>query len=276
MPIVSIVKGEDPYIRTMKALEMLDDLDLPAQARVLVKFNLAPYFLFHERWTGVDPRAVHAIVDFLKNHGMGDIVVGEGPAAGEKVSAGFEDCGYTALCRDLGLRLVDLDAEEGVDVSIPDGKVLRSVKIAKTAAERDFCISVAVLRVHSLCLVSLCMKNLMGILTPPKGFMHDQFGEKICDLCSLIKPKLSVIDGSIGQEGRGPPDAGPIRMDVTVAGIDVVAVDAVGAAIMGLQPERVPYLKRAQERGLGTCDLGKIQIVGEPIESVRRPFKIPF
>jgi uncharacterized protein (DUF362 family) len=51
-------------------------------------------------------------------------------------------------------------------------------------------------------------------------------------------------------------------MDVTVACIDVVAVDAVGAAIMGLQPEQVLYLKRAQERGLGTCDLGKIQIVG--------------
>ena len=128
---------------------------------------------------------------------------------------------------------------------------------------------------YALYRISMYMKNLMDILTPPKGFMHDQFGEKICDLCSLIKPKLSVIDGSIGQEGRGPPDAGSIRMDVTVACIDVVAVDAVGAAIMGLQPEQVPYLKRAQERGLGTCDLGKIQIVGEAHRDGSTSFQDP-
>jgi len=65
-------------------------------------------------------------------------------------------------------------------------------------------------------------------------------------------------------------------MNLVIAGSDPVAVDAVGAAVMGIPPEKVKHLRLAEERGLGTCDLKQIAILGEPIEKVKREFRTSF
>jgi uncharacterized protein (DUF362 family) len=63
-----------------------------------------------------------------------------------------------------------------------------------------------------------------------------------------------------------------VEMDLVIAGIDPVAVDSVGAAVIGIDPQEVKHLRFAEER-LGTCDLKRIKILGELLESVRRMFK---
>jgi uncharacterized protein (DUF362 family) len=62
-------------------------------------------------------------------------------------------------------------------------------------------------------------------------------------------------------------------MNIVIAGTDPVAVDAVGAAVMDIPPEKVKHLRLAEERGLGTCDLKKIEMLGEPIEKVKKKFR---
>jgi len=62
-------------------------------------------------------------------------------------------------------------------------------------------------------------------------------------------------------------------MDLVIAGTDPVAVDAVGAAVMGIDPAEVEHLVLAEKKGLGTCNLQKIEILGEKIENVRRKFR---
>ena len=53
----------------------------------------------------------------------------------------------------------------------------------------------------------------------------------------------------------------------------LVAVDAVGASVMGVQPSRVKHLVLCQEKGLGTCDLSEISILGQTIEETKKEFK---
>jgi uncharacterized protein (DUF362 family) len=62
-------------------------------------------------------------------------------------------------------------------------------------------------------------------------------------------------------------------MDLVIAGVDPVAVDAVGAAVMGIPVEEVKHLQYAEEKGLGTCRLDQIEIVGEPLDKVKRRFR---
>jgi uncharacterized protein (DUF362 family) len=81
-----------------------------------------------------------------------------------------------------------------------------------------------------------------------------------------------VIDGIIAGEGH-ETSGNPVEMNLVIAGTDPVAVDAVGAAVMGISPESVKHLRLAEESGLGTCDLKRIRVVGEPIEKVRKKFK---
>jgi len=51
-----------------------------------------------------------------------------------------------------------------------------------------------------------------------------------------------------------------------------VAVDAVGSAVMSVPLEDVKHLLLAEKKGLGTCQLANITVLGEPIEAVRRKF----
>jgi len=58
-----------------------------------------------------------------------------------------------------------------------------------------------------------------------------------------------------------------------VKGDDPVAVDAVGAVVMGFDPRKAKHLLLAARKGLGVCDLNKIRILGEPVEKVKKNFK---
>jgi len=81
-----------------------------------------------------------------------------------------------------------------------------------------------------------------------------------------------VIDGIIAGEVY-ETSGNPVEMNLIIAGRDPVAVDAVGAAVIGIPPEDVKHLSLAEKKGLGTCDLNQIEIIGEPIERVRKKFK---
>lgn len=50
-------------------------------------------------------------------------------------------------------------------------------------------------------------------------------------------------------------------MDLLIAASDMVAVDIISTAIMGIDPEEVKYLQLAAECGLGVSDLNKIEIL---------------
>jgi uncharacterized protein (DUF362 family) len=55
-------------------------------------------------------------------------------------------------------------------------------------------------------------------------------------------------------------------MGVAIAGENMVTTDTVSTAIMGINPEKVKYLKLAEKQGLGIATLSNIIIVGEKIE----------
>jgi uncharacterized protein (DUF362 family) len=114
---------------------------------------------------------------------------------------------------------------------------------------------------------------MMGALAS-KGSMHrgTSLSENIADLASVLKPRLAVIDGIIAGEGH-ETSGDPVPMNLVIAGTDPVAVDAVGATVMGIAPEDVKHLLLAEKKGLGTCQLANITVLGEPIEAVKRKFR---
>jgi uncharacterized protein (DUF362 family) len=87
-----------------------------------------------------------------------------------------------------------------------------------------------------------------------------------------VLPQISVVDGFVGMDREGPRRGRPVPLRTVIAGTDAVAVDAVACAVMGFDPGRVGYLQAAQRAGLGVADLARITVVGDSIESVRRPF----
>ena len=75
----------------------------------------------------------------------------------------------------------------------------------------------------------------------------------------------------------------PNHPGLLVAGTNCVCTDAVATALMGLDPSArrgtAPFedcdnhLLLAQEFGVGTCDLKRIEVAGTPISQALYPFR---
>jgi len=269
---VAIVKGTNPQDMTVKALEMADAVEALQKVKpVLIKPN---YINASHPSTGIttDSRVIEGVVEFLKLHRIEEVVIGEGSGFADTFKA-FEVAGVDKVAEKWKVKLVDLNNDEFVEVRPVNPLALKQVKIARTALESTI-ISVPKLKLHRMAGVTLNLKNMMGAVTP-KGSIHNPLSEKIVDLASIVKPSVAVIDGIIAGEGHETSGA-PVEMDLVIAGQDPVAVDAVGAAVMGIPPGSVKHLRLADEKGLGTCDLEQIQILGEPIEKVKKTFRTSF
>jgi uncharacterized protein (DUF362 family) len=271
MSLVAIVKGEDPVETAVGALERVrSDVEnaLSLKRPVLIKPN---YINSKHPSTGIttDGRVVEGIVKFLKDLKVKEIMIGEGSGFGDTFEA-FKVAGVDAVAERWGVKLVDFNRDEFAEICPPNSLSLKRVKVAKTPL-RSTIISVPKLKLHRLAGVTLSLKNMMGALAS-KGVMHDgHLSENIVDLASILKPSVSVVDGIIAGEGHETSE-NPVKMDLVIAGTDPVAVDAVGAAVMGIRPAEVKHLVLAEKKGLGTCNLRKITVVGERIRNVRRKF----
>ncbi len=269
MPTVSIVKGDNPQNITVKALEMVEGyMAISKEKPVLIK----PNFLNAKHpSTGIttDSRIVEGVVKYLKQNKVKEIMIGEGSGYADTFEA-FKNAGVDTVANKWNVQLVDLNKDEFVEVRPTNPLSLKKVKIAKTALESTI-ISVPKLKLHRIANVSLSLKNMMGVMTP-KGSMHSHLNINIADLASIVKPRIAVIDGIIAGEGHESSED-PVEMNLVVVGKDPVAVDAVGAAVMGVPPEDVKHIRFAVEKGLGISDLNQIKILGESIESVKKKFR---
>jgi len=276
MPSVVIMKGENPVETTVNALKLIEaDIDRAlaesGKKQILIKPN---YINSKHPSTGIttDSRVIEGVVKFLKTSKItSDIIVGEGSGFADTFQA-FKVAGVDVVADRWGVKLVDLNKDEFVEVQVPDPLCLKRVRVAKTALE-SVIISVPKLKPHRIATVTLSLKNMMGALAS-KGSMHrgTSLSENIADLASVLKPSLAVIDGIIAGEGH-ETSGDPVPMNLIIAGTDPVAVDAVGAAVMDIAPEDVKHLLMAEKKGLGTCRLANITVLGEPIEAVKRKFR---
>ena len=271
---VAIVRGTDPYGTTKQALEFVrDEVIVEPDDRVLIKPNcVSP----KSPDTGVttDSKVVEPIIEFLREKGVHDIVIGEGGNPGTNKT--FRITGLKDLADRQGVELVNLNKDKWEESPIPGSVAMDKVKIARTVLESDRIINVPKLKIHHMAQVTLSLKNLMGVVVDKRGqLMHHRLTEKIVDLASLFKPALNVVDGIVGAE-MDEVVGSPVKSNVIIAGVDMVSVDTIGSAVMGLDPLTVKHVQQAAGRGLAISCLNHIDVLGDSIESVCRKFSTEY
>lgn len=269
---VALVRGEDPLETTYKALDLIKaNMFFSSDDKVLIKPN---YIVANKPEYGevTDPKVVEAVSTYLLNHGVHSITIGEGGLGSDTADRAFKLLGLVDFTAKYGFKLVNLNLDDYVEVNLPNALRLKSIRIAKTALSCNAIVSIPKLKVHRLATVTLSVKNLMGTLHD-KGVMHSHIHEKLIDLFRALKPRLAVVDGIIAGEG-GEIGSIPVKMGVIIAGNDLIAVDAVSAAIMGFNPMSIEYIRKAHEMKLGIGDLNSIEVVGGSISEVKREFRI--
>ena len=269
---VALVKGERGHEPVFKALDLMNyETALSGWSTVLIKVN----FITVKTWdTGAttDPIVVEAIIERLKNLNV-KIYVVESDATMTSADKAFEATGMREMAQRNGVECINLrHVKDRVKIDVPNGETLNSVTVPRIVTESAI-ISAAKLKTHMSTKVTLGMKNMFGLLPDKlKAKYHAQgISKVVVDVNTVLKSSLTVIDGFVGMEGRGPSDGKPVKMDLIMAGKDIVATDATASRVMGFDPHEISHIRRAYEKGLGNID--DIEILGEKLENVTRTFQ---
>lgn len=229
-----------------------------------------------EKCANTHPEIVKAIARLVLETGANP-VIGDGPpptiGSAAKVA---EKCGVAEVAREMGIKIVEF---EPVEVKHSQGNFFKNFTIGKAVLEADKIINLPKLKTHSFAFLTLAVKNIFGCIpgarktqwhmrTSQQG--SEYFAGMLLDLCTLINPVLSVVDGIFSMEGeKGPISGKPKKLGLIISGTNALAVDAVIAEVLGVQPEQFPELKVALNKDYETVDLNEIEVLGEPIEKVK-------
>ncbi|MEA4907351.1 MAG: DUF362 domain-containing protein [Chloroflexi bacterium] len=279
-----------------KAMELtlgsVDNLIKPGQ-NVLIKPNLA-FNAPPESYAVVDPRTVEAVTRYFKqNSKAGRVVVGDNPSLGKHVgraNIAFKTSGMEEAARLGGAdEVIYFDEQPTVDVDVPTGKAFKKYKVFKPFLDADVVINLPKMKVHLAKTVTLGLANWQGIgpnYHPSqdgidgKGLHMWQQGQhrndinaKVVDEYRIRKADWTIIDGVIAMEGQGPHAGEPVEMNMIVAGVDTVAVDAVAGWVMGFETDEISAIRMAYTEGLGERRMDYIDHVGVDPASVRRFFR---
>jgi uncharacterized protein (DUF362 family) len=206
----------------------------------------------------------------------------------------FGGTSYRQLIEELGREhpsirfdIVDLTEDETIALqppgsSSPGRQAPVVYDYPATLVVCDKLITVAPFSTSSWTEVSLTLGSYFGALPSTR---HDRLSEiphgpenpreLLVDLFSLRPADYAILGGEWGLEGDGPygPDAGTVHHNLVLGGASAVAVDAVGAAIMGFDPATIKHLKSAVRRGFGITDTDSVWTRGNEIDEAKRPFR---
>jgi len=282
MTVVSIVRAENVPTAVREAVKLAGGLTIKDGDNVLIKPNAknqAPpgYGIV------TDVAVIEPIVEMSMEKGAKRITIADGaayPSGSYHTISAFETMGVTKLAKKWGLDLVDLNSYDSVDLDVPEGLVLDRVRVGRAVTQADFLINVPVLKTHRGTLLSNCVKNIgVGVACREEKKRLHRLGidEGLLDVFSVVKPQFNVVDALVCIEGDGPnfPPGKPRPLGLVLAGEDSVAVDAVCARLIGVDPFEVKHLRLAHDRGIGVADLGQIEVLGERLEDVAAIFERP-
>jgi len=267
--------GDDPARNVRAAIEKLCG---PDGARtfvrpgdlVVIKPNIG-WPQVPEMGATVDPSVVRALVRLCREAGAGTVKVFDNTVAAS--SKCYEFSGIEAAAREAGAEAATCAPHRFRTLKFDDPRVKRIAEwpIYADALAADCLINVAAAKVHNLTYVTLCMKNLMGVLGGDRGKFHQEIDQNLADLAAMIRPTLSVLDATRvliagGPSGGRRDQAVPGR--TIVCGTSAVTVDAWAADPANLPWPRghhdlasVGHIALGAAAGLGMADPARIEVV---------------
>jgi uncharacterized protein (DUF362 family) len=208
-----------------------------------------------------NPDVVGTLVRLCKDAGAKTVKVGDNPC--HPARQAYRNSGITEATEAAGGKIVYLDSKRFKNMSL-GGKYLDEWPIYLEVAEADLVINVPILKHHGLTKVSMAMKNYMGVIGGNRSAWHQNMEDCVADITQFMKPKITVLDAVRVLTDHGPQDGDPEDVEVrglVAAGTDVVALDALGATLLGHDPAEIGYVAAAAERGLGTLDYASLNPV---------------
>ncbi len=260
LPEMVVAQGDDPRALVRATLDELGGIKrfVARGETVLVKPNIG-WDRTPEQAANTNPEVVAEVVRLCREAGAGRVIVTD------------VSCNDPRRCFSRS-GIAEAASREGAEVLLPDDRILKRVRLTGslgawsvlgpllTAAK---VINIPIAKHHSLCNVTLGMKNWLGILGGQRFWLHQDIHTSVVDLAEFARPALTIVDAYRILVRNGPTGGSLSDVELKktlIAGTDPVAVDAYAArTFWNLDARALPYLQIAQDRGLGRLDFEKVR-----------------
>jgi len=274
-PVAIIRAGSYSDDLVSRMLDGIKECRLDVRGKnVLLKPNLVEYDA--ATVVNTDARIVAAAYEVFRKLGAAKVTIGEGPGHRRDTLDLASDAKYRSTVERFEDHFVDLNRD---DVSlVKNFGQEREFYFSNTVLAADLIVSLAKMKTHHWAGVTLSMKNLFGLVPGsvygwPKNKLHYiGIPESVVALNRFFRNTFAIVDGVVGMEGDGPIQGTPKPLGALVLGRDLMAVDATCCRIMGVDPEKVEFLRQAAD--LGHVKREQIDQRGESIASVHSDFRL--
>jgi uncharacterized protein (DUF362 family)/Pyruvate/2-oxoacid:ferredoxin oxidoreductase delta subunit len=265
------------YTAVKRSIDLLGGMQAFVRpgARVLLKPNLVRS-MPPERAATTHPAVVTAVARLVIEAGGLPLIADSpgGPYSAGTLKSTYRRTGMEAAAEASGATL-NYDTG-GTQVPNTGGKVLHRLDVINPLLEVDAVINLPKLKTHNLTVLSMGVKNLFGLVPGAlKIGYHSKlvdrqlFCEGLLDLMLFVKPVLTVLDAIVCMEGEGPTGGDPRQIGAIVSGGDPLAIDTVGAALVGVDPLDVVTTRLAVARGLTSGNVEDLSVLGDSLEGLQ-------
>ena len=266
-PELALARNGEPaelVRRTLAALGGMARFVSPG-CRVVIKPNIG-WDRTPEQGANTHPEVVVALIELAREAGAREVKVMDHTCNDPRRC--YQRSGIEARAREAGAEVIHLREGRGTEMKI-GGQLLSTWPVHREVIETDVLINVPVAKHHSLCGVSLGMKNWLGAIDGRRNQLHQKIGQASAELAAFFRPALTVLDATRlllrnGPQGGDPADVSRPRL--LMAGIDPVAIEAFGAGLLQLTAEDLPQIALAEAQGLGKRDWDRPGLVTLDLE----------
>jgi len=260
-PDLAFVQGNSPAAITKEAIALLGGLNrfVAKGDVVMVKPNIG-WDRTPEMAACTNPEIIKTLVEMSLAAGAKKVVVMDNTT--NQAQRCYIRSGIQEAAKAAGADVPFVNPRRVKKMAIK-GEWLKEWEVIQDFVEVDKIINVPIVKHHSLCRATLGMKNWLGAIGGSRNQLHQKLDQAMIDLAAFFKPTLTVLDAyrilvRNGPQGGRPSDTK--LMKTVVAGVDYVAVDAMGASFLEIPPQELPYLRLGKEKGLGEFQLEKLRI----------------
>jgi len=260
-PDLALVQGESPELITRKAIASLGGIErfVSKGDVILVKPNIG-WDRTPKQAACTNPNVVKTLVELSLEAGAKEVKVIDNPCNQAKRT--YIRSGIAEAAKKAGAKVLFPNPHRLKKIPLK-GEWLKEWEVYTDFIEVDKIINVPIAKTHSLSRLTMGMKNWLGALGGNRSQLHQKLDQVMIDLAAFFKPCLSVLDAYRILIRNGPQGGrlSDVKLYKTVvAGIDYVAVDALGTTFFGINPSEMPFLRLAHQKGHGEINLEKLKI----------------
>jgi uncharacterized protein (DUF362 family) len=262
----------EDYARVMELAGFKEALN--PEKQTILKNNISWHMLYPAANT--TPWQVEGVAKALRGGGYDDLVVVENRTVVTKAKKGEHLNNFTPVHEGLNLPVkYNFNPSDMRWVTYePKGPMLvldkifpKGIRIPDYFFDRNV-VHMPTIKTHIYTDYTCALKNAFGaLLDKSRHYCHPQIHETLVDLLriqlEIQSGTFAVADGTTCGSGPGPRTMTPVVKNLLLASKDQVAIDAVSAKLIGMDPMNVKCIRLCHEGGLGKGRMDEIEVVGD-------------